>query len=46
MSGSSSNSAQHEAIANNLVVAHHLKNEKVRVMKLLIAFAVATKVRL
>lgn len=42
-SGSSSNQAHHAAAAQNLAVAEHLKNEKIRVIKLLIAFAVASK---
>lgn len=45
MSGSSSTSAQYEAIANNLAMTHHLRNEKIRVMKLLIGFVIASKVR-
>jgi hypothetical protein len=43
-SGSSSNDAHHAAASQNLSVAEHLKNEKIRAIKLLIAFAFATKV--
>jgi hypothetical protein len=43
-SGSSSNNAHHAAASQNLSVAEHLKNEKIRAVKLLIAFAFATKV--
>lgn len=42
--GSSSTTARHTAVAQNLTVAHHLRTEKIRAIKLLIAFAVATKV--
>jgi hypothetical protein len=44
LSGTSEN-AHHVAASQNLGVAEHLKNEKTRVIKLLIAFAFATKVR-
>jgi len=40
---SSSNVAKHQAAAQNLGVAYHLRNEKIRVVRLLIAFAIATK---
>jgi hypothetical protein len=45
-SGASSSTAKHTATAQNLGVAYHLRNEKIRAIKLLIAFAVATKVSL
>ena len=45
-SGASSSTAKHAATAQNLSVAYHLRNEKIRAIKLLIAFAVATKVSL
>jgi predicted membrane chloride channel (bestrophin family) len=45
-SGASSSAAKHTATAQNLGVAYHLRNEKIRAIKLLIAFAIATKVSL
>ncbi|KAG9041881.1 hypothetical protein FS842_002408, partial [Serendipita sp. 407] len=39
----SSSTAQHIASARNLWIADHLRNEKIRFMKLLVAFAIATK---
>jgi len=43
-SGSSSDAVHYAATVQNLGVAEHLKNEKIRTIKLLIAFAFATKV--
>ncbi|PVG02823.1 hypothetical protein CPB86DRAFT_804616 [Serendipita vermifera] len=40
---SESSSSAHQAAAQNLAVGEHLKNEKIRVVKLLIAFAIAAK---
>lgn len=45
-SGASSSTAKHTATAQNLGVAYHLRNEKIRAIKLLVAFAVATKASL
>jgi hypothetical protein len=44
VSSGTSSDAHHAATAQNLAVGEHLKNEKIRVIKLLIGFAVAAKV--
>ncbi|KAG8825808.1 hypothetical protein FRC17_008517, partial [Serendipita sp. 399] len=40
---SSSSTAQHIASERNIAINDHLRNEKIRVLKLLMAFAIATK---